>query len=113
MRGELPVKDEAAVTPEDIANRHLILFGDPSNNRLLGRIVGRLPLRWTPETVLIYPNPLNPKRYVVVNSGHTFHEAEFRGTNALLYPRLGDWAVLRGGQVVSAGLFDEAWRPVK
>lgn len=128
MRGDLPVKDAAAVTAEDIANRHLILFGDPWNNRLTGRVVGRLPIRWTRETitagskrypaadhvpVLIYPNPLNPKRYVVLNSGHTFHEAEFRGTNALLFPRLGDWAVLRGEQVVSAGWFDEAWRLVE
>ncbi len=39
---------------------------------------------------LIYPNPLNPRRYVVLNSGHTFHEPEFRASNAQLYPRLGD-----------------------
>ena len=41
---------------------------------------------------MIYPNPLDPTRYVVVNSGHTFGEKEFKGTNALLYPRLGDYA---------------------
>ena len=33
--------------------------------------------------------------YVVLNSGHTFHEDAFRGTNALLYPRLGDYALLQ------------------
>ena len=62
--------------------------------------------------VLIYPNPLNPDRYVVVNSGHTFGEAEFLGTNALLFPRLGDWAVLSTADesTVAAGLFDEEWR---
>jgi hypothetical protein len=87
-----------------------------------------LPLLWTAEKielngikfpaaehlpVLIYPNPLNPKRYVVINSGHTFHEPEFRGTNALLFPRLGDYAVIRlaGGAVALAGLFNEMWRP--
>jgi hypothetical protein len=68
---------------------------------------------------MIYPNPLNPERYVVINSGHTFHETEFRGTNALLFPRLGDYAVLRvdGGEeqlanpeVVLAGFFDEQWQ---
>ncbi len=45
--------------------------------------------------MLIYPNPLNAGRYVVLNSGHTFHEADFKGTNALLYPRLGDFAILK------------------
>jgi hypothetical protein len=60
---------------------------------------------------MIYPNPLNPDRYVVLNSGHTFGEKEFKGTNALLYPRMGDWAVLnKAGEVVKAGLFDENWR---
>jgi hypothetical protein len=61
--------------------------------------------------VLIYPNPLNPKRYIVINSGHTFGDAEFRGTNALLFPRLGDYAVLgRDGAVSIAGLFNENWK---
>ena len=41
---------------------------------------------------MIVPNPLNPDRYVVFNSGHTFHEEEFKGTNALLYPI---WGITR------------------
>jgi hypothetical protein len=47
----------------------------------------------------------------VLNSGHTFGEKEFRGTNALLYPRFGDWAVLdENGGLITAGFFDENWR---
>jgi dienelactone hydrolase len=125
MRGDVRVKADAAVTTEDVANHNLILFGDPSNNRLIAQITGKLPIRWTKNTivvgkqtfnaaehtlVMIYPNPLNPRRYVVLNSGHTFGEKEFRGTNALLFPRLGDYAVLkRDGTVVLAGLFGENW----
>jgi len=61
--------------------------------------------------VLIYPNPLNPRRYVVINSGHTFGDADFRGTNAWLYPRLGDYAVLTAnGSVEVSGFFDEQWQ---
>ena len=69
--------------------------------------------------MLIYPNPLNPKKYVVLNSGHTFHEAEFKGSNALLFPRLGDYAVVRPMptekepavfEVMKSGIFDEAWQ---
>ena len=68
--------------------------------------------------VLIYPSPLNTGRYVVLNSGHTFHAADFRGTNALLFPRLGDYAILKlapekdplAAEVVTAGFFDDFWR---
>jgi dienelactone hydrolase len=134
LRGELPVKDDTDVTSEDILDRNLILFGDPGSNSMLATILDGLPLTWTKEHVkfgaktfvaathvpmLIYPNPLNPMRYVVVNSGHTFHKADFEGTNALLYPRLGDYAVLRlpakgpglaVEQVELNGLFDETWQ---
>ncbi|HYM09785.1 MAG TPA: alpha/beta hydrolase-fold protein [Bryobacterales bacterium] len=126
LRGDVRVKDDTAVTPEDISNYNLVLFGDPGSNRLIGRIAGRLPIRWTRRSVviagqtfpaadhlpaLIYPNPLNPKRYVVLNSGHTFHEKEFRGTNALLFPRLGDYAVIdaKSGEAALAGLFGVRW----
>ena len=128
LRGDAPVKLDSEVSDADIANSNLILFGDPGSNALIARVLKKLPLSWTAETLeiggksypaganlpaLIYPNPLNPERYVVLNSGHTFHEPEFRGTNALLYPRLGDWAVLPvdGGEPVTAGFFDEHWKP--
>ncbi len=137
LRGDLPVKDDTDVTPEDVANRHLILFGDPASNSLLAQTVDALPLTWTKDQivfagqtvsaaehvpVLIYPSPLNGSKYVVLNSGHTFHAADFRGTNALLYPRLGDFALLKlaatkndplANEVIVAGLFDDFWRTEK
>lgn len=69
--------------------------------------------------VLIYPHPAVKGKYVVLNSGHTFRAADLKGTNALLYPRLGDWAVLKpnptkadpaAADVVAAGIFDENWQ---
>ena len=87
FRGDAPVKDDTAITDADIANSNLILWGDPRSNRLLARLALKLPihrdqtrfsvLRTTYSTrdyvpVLIYPNPLNPKHYVVLNSGFTF-----------------------------------------
>ena len=64
--------------------------------------------------MLIAPNPLNVHRYVVVNSGHTFGAHEFAGTNALLFPRLGDYAVFEvdrdGGKLQTSGFFDETWK---
>ena len=44
--------------------------------------------------MLIYPNPLNPKQYVVLNSGFTFREYDYLN-NARQVPKLPDWAVDR------------------
>ena len=137
FRGELPVKDDTAVTEEDVRDRNLILFGDPGSNFWIRRILPRLPIRWTRTEcaigatkvsavdhapVLIQPNPLSASRYVVVNSGHTFHEKELSTLNYLLFPRLGDWAIVKVGDkvpaegagpkeatVVRTGFFDEHW----
>jgi predicted esterase len=134
MRGYLPVKNDTDVTEDDIAGRHLILFGDPASNSLIAQVLAGLPLTWTKEQIkfggktysaaehipaLIYPSPLSTNHYVVLNSGHTFHAEDFQGTNALLYPRLGDFAVLKpkpadkdpaAADVVAAGLFDDFWQ---
>jgi dienelactone hydrolase len=126
LRGDVRVKNDRAVTDSDIADHNLILFGDPNSNSVIAKVIGRLPLRWTKSSieiggrtfsaadhvaVIVYPNPLNPKRYVVVNSGHTFGDEDFRGTNAWLYPRLGDYAVLNAnGDIALSGFFDERWQ---
>jgi poly(3-hydroxybutyrate) depolymerase len=134
FRGELPVKDDTAVTADDLRRCHLVLFGDPGSHRWIGQALPRLPLRWTPAElevgkqryaaaghapVLIQPNPLPGAegRYLVLNSGHTFHEKELASLNYLLFPRLGDWAVLKVGakdppaeEVVRAGFCDEQWQ---
>ena len=134
MRGELLVKYDVQVTPEDMATKHLILFGDPASNSLIAQVLPGLPFRWTKDKItwdgkeydsaehvpaLIFPSPLNADHYVVLNSGHTFRTADFEGTNARLYPRLGDHALLKPQPgkkepvVVKAGLFDDFWRMMK
>ena len=110
------------------------MFGDPASNPAIAEILPKLPIKWTKDQLvvngvkydakthypaLIYPDPKDAWHYVVLNSGHTFKDADFRGTNALLYPRLGDWAVLKpkptrddpgAVEVVAAGIFDEFWQ---
>ena len=119
LRGDVVMKSDTAVTEGDIAGSNLVLFGDPESNVLLRRIASRLPVAWPAESdqalSLICPNPLNPKRYVVINSGHTFHRAELEGTNALLFPRLGDYGIFRvsgegASSLLTAGLLDENWK---
>jgi hypothetical protein len=138
FRGELPVKDDVDVTAADVASRHLILFGDPGSNPWIAKVLPSLPMKWTQDSLqiggldvsaaehvpaLIAPNPLPNagEHYVVLNSGHTFREAELNKLNYLLFPRWGDWACLKldssrppgdawEDNVVRAGFFDENWR---
>ena len=72
----------------------------------------------THAPILIYPNPLNPKKYVVLNSGFTFREFDYLN-NARQIPKLPDYAVVDTttppderypGKIVTAGFFDEEWR---
>lgn len=127
LRGDPRVKDDKDVTTSDIANNNLILFGDPWSNQMIAKVVDKLPIQWTREKitlagrtvdaashapVLIFPNPLNPGRYVVINSGHTFSEDDWRSTNANLYPHLGDYALIsiKDSSVVHSGFFDDHWQ---
>ena len=132
FRGDASVKNDKDVSDADIAANNLILWGDPRSNKLLDRIRAKLPIAWDRAElavgksrynsanhvpVLIYPNPLNPRRYVVLNSGFTFREYDYLN-NARQVPKLPDFAVLnvdtppdsrRPGQIVRAGFFDERW----
>jgi len=137
FRGEARIKDDSAITDADIAEHNLVLWGDPSSNKVLAKIADKLPVRWDAQQVrlydetfsaehhvpvLIYPNPLNPKRYVVLNSGFTFREYDYLN-NARQVPKLPDFAVIDvrtppssrlPGKVATAGFFDEEWKlPMK
>lgn len=142
MRGDLPVKDDTDVTEADVRTKNLILFGDPGSNLWISKALPKLPIAWSQDEVRLgderhsardhapaficsSPLPGAGDHYIVVNSGHTFHEKEFAAFNYLLFPRLGDWAVMKVAsganqwqpaspafpeEVVRAGYFDEAWR---
>jgi hypothetical protein len=134
FRGNVIVKDDTAVTEEDMANRNVVLWGDPSSNALLARMLTKLPLTWDAKAltfrgttydaahhapVLVFPNPLSTQqRYVVLNSGIDFREEAY-GTNALQVPKLPDYAIVDlrepagprwPGKIVTAGFFDSAWK---
>lgn len=136
FRGEAIVKDDKDITETDINSGNLILFGDPSSNSVIAKIADRLPLKWSDKQlefagksypvestmpVLIYPNPLNSKKYVVLNSGFTFREYDYLN-NARQIPKLPDYAMIdvsqpitsrRPGGILEAGFFDEAWKVKK
>jgi pimeloyl-ACP methyl ester carboxylesterase len=133
FRGDARVVADRDLSEEDIRNHNLVLWGDPSSNAILGKIAGRLPIAWTKKSIrasanefdagkhvllMIYPNPLNPERYVVLNSSFTYREYDYLN-NARQAPKLPDWAVVDGttpmtsqvpGEVVAADFFDERWK---
>jgi hypothetical protein len=133
FRGEAPVRTDTELSIADVRNNNLVLFGDPSSNATLMKIADRLPVRWTKDgitlgektypgdkhaLILICPNPLNPEKYVVLNSGFTFRQADHK-TNSRQIAKLPDYAVVdlttppddkAPGAIPEAGFFDETWR---
>jgi hypothetical protein len=132
FRGEVRVKDDTDITEADIAAHNLVLWGDPSSNKMLAKIADKLPIHWNAQEIrvgnktyptahhvpiFIYPNPLNPQRYVVLNSGFTFREYDYLN-NARQISKLPDYAVVdvnvpvssrAPGGIVEAGFFGEQW----
>jgi len=134
----LPVKDDVDVTEDDVRRSNLILFGDPGSNRWIRDLLPKLPVQWTRDEVavgsvrhgavdhgvqLIVPNPMPGAegRYVVLNSGHTYHDPELR-FSYMVFPRVGDWAIVKAGAtqprtsipsveetILVSGFFDEDW----
>lgn len=133
FRGDALVVKDTELTAEQIANFHLIFFGDPGSNAALASVVKQLPLQWNQQElvvnkkkydathhapIMIYPNPANPEKYIVLNSGFTYREFAYLN-NARQVPKLPDWAVidlrtepdsLWPGKVIDANFFDEQWK---
>ena len=88
FRGDLPVKTAGQLTPDDL-KKNLILFGEPDTNGKMAELLGPTPIGWQNNEVrlgtkswkgesmvplAIYPNPQQPGRYIVLNSGPTIRE---------------------------------------
>lgn len=133
FRGEARVIKDSEVTAEHIQSANLVLWGTPESNAYLRAIIERIPIQWSGQAVqlgaqqfdsgkhvpvLIYPNPENPRRYIVLNSGFTFREYDYLN-NARQIAKLPDYAILDisvpansryPAKVVTAGFFDEDWQ---
>jgi poly(3-hydroxybutyrate) depolymerase len=135
FRGDAIVKLDNEITDADMAS-NLILFGDAQSNKLIAQIKDKLPIKWSKDNItirkeiypakdhgliMIYPNPLNQKHYIVLNSGFTFREDSYLN-NSKQIPMLPDWAVVdlntppdfvRPGKIENAGFFGERWEMKK
>ena len=133
FRGKLPVKTAEQLTPDDIQQRNLVLFGTPQSNSAIRKYLPSVIEDWSDQQLkirgetydaqthlplLIYPNPAGSDTYIVLNSGPTFRDDHDR-TNSLQNPKLPDWAVIdirqppngtAAGKVIAADFFDEQWQ---
>ena len=137
MRGDAVLRTVNELSEDDIQQSHLVVWGTPRSNSLISKLIVdneiSKVLTWDEKVVkigsqqraadhcvpvLCYPNPLNPNRYVIFNSGLTFREAHDR-TNSLQNPKLPDWSILditqppnaeSPGKILAADFFDAHWK---
>ena len=124
---------DVAVTDEHIRDFNLILCGGPETNAVLARIADRLPIRIESDAyvvgkrrfpregnglLMIYPNPLNPKRYVLIReellwgeSLEANHKLDLVPDFIIYTPDIDrDGSRYETNQYLCAGYFDSFWR---
>ncbi len=111
-----PLRKDGEVTAEELASHDLIVLGHPTDNSLVERMAGRLPIEFgrnmfrfdggtyaDPDDglFLILPNPYNPERVlylIVANSAMQLYRMTRTYESGL--PA---WAVYKGAEVVASG----------
>jgi predicted esterase len=133
---DFPVVADVDVTEEMISDRVLVLYGNARSNALIAKIGSKLPVKVVEEGIelrgtlyttpdvgvrLVYPNPLNPERYVEVLAGNSASAAAAGGSS--FTPYLPDYVVFdknatkkehgmaigKKVKFIEAGFFDEEW----
>jgi dienelactone hydrolase len=136
QKQEPRVFKDTEIKDADLAMYSILLVGGPDANRVTEKLAARVPLRISPERVtidgkeftikdaavqMIYPNPLNPERYVWIAAGTSTDGMYFCDLNVR---RIDDWDyVIMDGHIpaykqkasplqtrIVSGMFDYNWR---
>ncbi len=132
--GHVHVVADEAVDARMIEEYNLILFGGPESNTVMARIAGELPISVQPGEItvgdrkiegegwavrMIYPNPLNRRRFVLVNAGTDVEGMRLTEVLGTMHSAAGlpDYIIYNRevktkgwGGVTAAGFFDQTWR---
>ena len=117
---------DSELTDEMVGRCSLVLYGDTRSNSVLAKVAERLPIKIEPGAIVvgekrltskragtrfIYPNPLAPDRYLVVQAGNTA-KAVAAGNN--LPDFLPDYVVYDEGTTARRprGIFTRRYQPV-
>ncbi|NOZ24112.1 MAG: prolyl oligopeptidase family serine peptidase [Planctomycetes bacterium] len=127
--GQVHMRADAKIDERDIADKNLILIGTPEDNAFLKRIADQLPVKFesdcyvvgahkypmkTHGLLMIYPNPLNPERYIVILSGMLWgehlsinHKWDFV-PDYIVFTAERDWDAMN--KYLCAGYFNQNWQ---
>ncbi len=118
------IKKDTELSPADIQHNNLILFGTGENNLYSRKVWNYLPLKTNAESVslkgknyngpnvaytMVYPNPLNPKKYILLVGANS------NKIPALMIKDLSlkgwyDYEIWQDSTMVSNGTFNRNWR---
>ena len=132
--GWVRIIPDTSMTKQITKNYNLILFGGPGSNLVTRRINPRLPISIHGQRVkfgnkklsqsqlalkIVYPNPLNPEKLVVVNAGTDLEGMKLVEVLDTLHASAGlpDYIIYGGdiktqgwGGVIAAGFFGSDWK---
>ncbi len=120
------VVPDSELTDEMFESCSLVLYGDTRSNSVLAKVADRLPIKIEPGAIVvgskrfegkrvgtrfIYPNPLAPDRYLVVQAGNSAG-AVAAGNN--LPDFLPDYVIYDGGTTARRprGIFTRRYQPI-
>ena len=118
---------DRGVSAEEFARRPVILFGGAQQNEWTQKLGPALPVEFTPTGFrwaghdydrpgdvlhLVYPNPLDPHRFLLLVAGNSAAAIEREGGAFLLGAE--DWRIYRDGELKRSGVFAQSaghpWR---
>lgn len=132
--GYVEIIPDIELNSEIIHRYNLILFGSPKTNAVTAKIMKDLPISIKNDRLIIdgqeiekddvafqmiYPNPLNPEKYIVIKGGTSPKAEELSGLFNVIYSGSGlpdfiiyDETVKEKGwaAIIAAGFFDVNWK---
>lgn len=117
--------NDVDVTSKELAEYNLLLTGDSETNFIIAQIEKSLPIRFLTNgfihsgitynsdncIFMIYPNPLNPRRYVLVAGGSTPSGIIWPSEKSL-FVQNDDFVILdaKTGNIVNSGRYNQEWQ---
>lgn len=122
-------KTDKQIDSSDIINSHLVLFGNQNTNSLIHKILHQIPLQIEKDRLvisgneylgdklgfhMIYPNPLNSKKYIVLIGANNIDYFQL-GESNLSHNGWHDYTIWKYPSTthsysIGAGNFDYSWR---